>query len=85
MISTSSIKSQAKLFGFDLCGIAPAADLAELTFFEELLARGYSGEMAYLYRSAERGADVRRLLPFARSIVVTATVYNTDRPYSTEC
>lgn len=85
MISASSIKSQAKLLGFDLCGIAPAADLAELAFFEEWLARGYAGEMAYLHRSAERRADVRRLVPSARSVIVTGTVYNTDRPYSTEC
>ena len=41
--------------------------------------------MAYLARSAERRADVRRVLPSARSVIVTATVYNTDRPYSTEC
>ena len=36
-------------------------------------------------RSAERRADVRRVLPSARSVIVVAAVYNTDRPYSTEC
>ena len=41
--------------------------------------------MAYLHRSAERRADVRNVLPSARTVIVTATVYNTDRPYSTEC
>ena len=41
--------------------------------------------MAYLSRSAERRADVRQVLPSARSVVVTATLYNTRRPYSTEC
>jgi epoxyqueuosine reductase len=40
--------------------------------------------MAYLERSADRRADVRRVLPSARSVIVAATVYNTDRPYSTE-
>src|SRR6185295_3557819 len=38
--------------------------------------------MAYLPRSAERRADVRRVLPGARSVIMTATVYNTDTPYS---
>ena len=41
--------------------------------------------MAYLQRSAERRADVRRVLPSARTVIVTGTLYNTDRPYSTEC
>ena len=41
--------------------------------------------MAYLARSAERRADVRRVLPSARSVIVVAVVYNTNRPYSTEC
>ncbi len=40
--------------------------------------------MAYLHRTAERRADVRHVLPSARTVIVTATVYNTDRPYSTE-
>ena len=41
--------------------------------------------MAYLARSAERRSDVRRVLPSARSVIVVAVVYNTNRPYSTEC
>jgi len=40
--------------------------------------------MTYLERSAERRADVRRVVPSARSVIVTATLYNTDRPYSVE-
>jgi epoxyqueuosine reductase len=41
--------------------------------------------MAYLERSADRRADVRRVLPSARTVIVTGTIYNTNRPYSTEC
>ena len=84
-ISAASIKTQARHLGFDLCGIAPAADLPELSFFDDWLARGYAGEMAYLHRSAERRADVRRVQPSAKTVIVTGTVYNTDAPYSTEC
>ena len=81
----ADIKSQARALGFDACGIAPAADHAELKFYREWLDRGYAGEMAYLHRTAERRADVRNVVPSAQSVIVTATLYNTDRPYSTEC
>jgi epoxyqueuosine reductase len=40
--------------------------------------------MAYLSRTADRRADVRAVLPTARSVISLATVYNVDRPYSTE-
>ncbi len=80
----ADIKARARELGFDLCGIAPAADHPELHFFREWIDRGYAGEMAYLTRSADRRADVRHVVPSARSVIVTATVYNTARPYSTE-
>jgi epoxyqueuosine reductase len=79
------IKTRARELGFDLCGIAPAADHPELMFFREWLDRGYAGEMGYLARSADKRADVRAVLPSARTVIVLGTVYNTDRPYSTEC
>jgi epoxyqueuosine reductase len=84
-LTAFSIKLQARALGFDLCGIAPAADHPELAFYREWLARGYAGEMAYLHRSADRRADVRRVVPSAQTVIVTGTLYNTDRPYSTEC
>ena len=80
VVDARSVKAKAREVGFDACGIAPAADLPELGFFGEWLARGYAGTMAYLSRSANRRADVRRVLPSARTVIVTATVYNTDRP-----
>src|ERR1700681_250274 len=83
-LTSHDIKQKARDLGFDLCGIAPAADLPELTFFQTWLARGYAGEMAYLQRSAEQRAAVRRVLPSAQSVIVTGTIYNTDMPYSTE-
>jgi epoxyqueuosine reductase len=83
-LTAAQIKSRAQTLGFDACGIAPATDLPELGFFSEWLARGYAGSMAYLERSADRRADVRKVLPSARTVIVTATVYNTARPYSTE-
>ena len=84
-LTAATIKAKARELGFDLCGIAPASDHPELKFFREWLGRGYAGDMAYLNRSAARRADVRHVIPSARSVIVTATVYNTNRPYSTEC
>jgi epoxyqueuosine reductase len=83
-LTSAAIKAKARDVGFDLCGVAPAADLPELRFLPTWLARGYAGEMSYLERSAGRRADVRHVLPSAKSVIVTGTIYNTDRPYSTE-
>jgi epoxyqueuosine reductase len=85
LLASTDVKARARELGFDLCGIAPAADHPELTFYREWLARGYAGEMAYLHRTADGRADVRHVLPSARTVIVTGTLYNTDRPYSTEC
>jgi epoxyqueuosine reductase len=85
MITSAAIKSKAHELGFDACGIAAADAHPELGFFREWIARGYAAEMAYLERSADRRADVRSVLPSARTVIATATLYNTDRPYSTEC
>jgi len=83
-MTSADIKARARSLGFDACGIAPASAHPELAFFPEWLARGYAGSMTYLHRSADRRADARNVLPTARTVIATATVYNTDRPYSTE-
>jgi epoxyqueuosine reductase len=83
-LSSEAVKIAALRLGFDACGIASASDHPELKFFNEWLARGYAGSMAYLQRTASRRADVREVMPNAHSVIATATVYNTDRPYSTE-
>src|SRR5271169_2772160 len=72
----------ARSEGFDLCGIAPAAEFPELAHLEEWLERGHSGEMRYLH-------DARRQSPAsamqcARSVIVCALNYNTAFPDSIE-
>ena len=52
-------------------------DHAELRFLPEWLARGYAGELQYLHESATLRADVRAVVPGARSVVVLGTLYNT--------
>jgi epoxyqueuosine reductase len=83
-VTSAEIKARAAELGFDLCGVAPVKPFKELEFLPEWLDRGYAGEMQYLHRSADRRADVRAIMPSARSVISLGTVYNTDRPYSTE-
>jgi epoxyqueuosine reductase len=83
-LTTGVVKSEARAAGFDLCGVASAADFPELNFLTQWLARGYAGEMHYLQRTAERRANVRAVLPSAQSVISLGVVYNTDRPYSNQ-
>jgi len=78
VLAASLIKAKARQLGFDLCGIARADSFPELKFLDEWLARGYAGEMAWMLRSADRRADVRNVVPGARSVIVTGTVYATS-------
>jgi epoxyqueuosine reductase len=83
-LTSNAIKERARDLGFDLCGIAPAEAFPELSFFRQWLDRGYAGTMGYLPRSAERRSDVRKVVPSARTVIVTGTLYNGGQPYSTE-
>jgi len=40
--------------GFDLCGIAPAAEFPELARLDDWLERGHAGEMRYLHDERRR-------------------------------
>lgn len=77
-MNAEAVKRHAREIGFDLCGIAPVGDFAELKFLSEWIARGYAGEMVYMEKSAAVRADIRHFLPTARSVIVMGTVYNTE-------
>jgi epoxyqueuosine reductase len=82
------VKQAASQAGFDLAGIAPATDFAELKYFPEWIAAGHAGEMKYMEARDEAGrfkrASLQSAYPWARSVVVCAVNYNTAEPYSTE-
>ncbi|HVX39701.1 MAG TPA: tRNA epoxyqueuosine(34) reductase QueG [Gemmatimonadaceae bacterium] len=59
----SLIKAQAYGLGFDLVGITTLGPVETAPAFDEWIARGYAGEMAYLERGAAKRHDTR--LPFA--------------------
>jgi len=81
----AAIKARSLELGFDACGIAPPSDLPELDELPAWLARGYAGDMSFLASSQHLRKDARGALPSAKSVIVTATLYNTDQPFSTEC
>jgi len=73
---------------FDLAGVAPVREFAELEYFPQWLDAGHGGEMRYLEARDEHGnlkrASLRNSAPWARSVIVCARNYNTAHPYSTE-
>ena len=84
MLSVADIKEKSIELGFDLLGVAPAAGFPELQFLRKWIDQGYGADMHYMARTAEKRSDVRHVLPSAKSVIVTGTNYNVDRPYSTE-
>jgi epoxyqueuosine reductase len=84
----ASVMRAAMDAGFDLCGVAPATDAAELEYFPTWIADGRAGEMKYMEARDDRGdlkrASLARVAPWARSVVVCAINYNTENPYSTQ-
>jgi epoxyqueuosine reductase len=72
----------AREAGFDICGIAPAAEFPELAHMQEWLERGHAGEMRYLHDARRRSPA--KAMQDARSVIVCALDYNTAYPPSTE-
>jgi epoxyqueuosine reductase len=68
--------------GFDLCGIAPAAEFPELARLDDWLERGHAGEMRYLHDERRRSPTLA--MQSARSVIVCALNYNTAFPSSTD-
>ena len=77
VLTSGAIKERAREPGFDLCGTAPAADFPELEI-PAGVARPRRAEMEHMSKSVERRADIRNVLPSAKSVIVTGTLYNTQ-------
>ena len=82
------IKKAAHEAGFELAGIAAVRDFPELEHLSGWVAAGHAGEMKYMEARDEAGglkrASLRRVAPWARSVIVCAINYNTAEPYSTQ-
>jgi epoxyqueuosine reductase len=72
---TQRIKEKAYSLGFDLIGIAPAAQAPHAQAYYRWLANHYQAEMNWLARDPERRADPRQVVAGAQSVVVVGLSY----------
>jgi epoxyqueuosine reductase len=76
-LTRDAVIAQARVAGFDLCGIARAERHPRLSRLADWIADGHAGEMAYLADSLDERLDPRAVLPSARSVVSVGVIYNT--------
>ena len=85
---STAVKQAASHAGFELVGIAPVQEFAELKYFPRWVENGNAGEMRYMAARDESGrlkrSSLRNTAPWARSVVVCTINYNTAHAYSTE-
>ena len=75
-----SIRQRAKELGFDDCRFARADAPDSMKHFQNWVAEGKFGEMAWLEKNAERRIEPQKVLPKAKSVVVLAASYQTPAP-----
>ena len=88
------VETEARAAGFDVAGVAAVAEpesassVEDKRRFEEWIASGRAGEMAWLSRADANGvmlrSGVRVAMPWARSVVVCAMNYNAAMPRSVD-
>lgn len=71
----SALIAKARTLGFDDCRVAPALPAAHRNLYEQWIAEGKHGDMAWMARNIERRTDPRLVLPGARSVIVLAMNY----------
>ncbi len=77
MITNAFLSQAATRCQIDLIGVTDASPLAEHPTYLDWVVRGNAAGMAYLTdHRAHKRADVREILPTARSVIVVAVLYN---------
>ncbi|MFO0653756.1 MAG: QueG-associated DUF1730 domain-containing protein [Polyangia bacterium] len=74
--ATARVRAACAEVGLSIVGITQALALPDHELYLAWLAAGYAGELAYLHRDAADRADVRNLLPQARSVLTVALSYH---------
>ena len=69
------LKALAASLGFDDCRIASASRASHADAFQQWLADGCHGDMAWLARNPQRRCDPRDVLPGCRSVICLALNY----------
>lgn len=75
MAMETELRSLALELGFSDCRIAAALPAAHREIYEQWVADGKYGDMAWMARNTERRTDPRIVLPGAKSMVVFALNY----------
>ncbi|MGH7222663.1 MAG: tRNA epoxyqueuosine(34) reductase QueG [Gemmataceae bacterium] len=73
------LKQQAHALGFELVGIAPAAESDGFDRLRDWLARGFAGTMEYMRRHGDARRHPSSILPEVRSVVMVAMNYRPRR------
>jgi epoxyqueuosine reductase len=79
---TAGIREEASRLGFLKLGIAPAGPLPDGERFMQWLGEGRHGAIGYLERQAPKRLNPALVLKGARSILILAQNYYSDRPPS---
>ncbi|MCI0681587.1 MAG: tRNA epoxyqueuosine(34) reductase QueG [Gemmataceae bacterium] len=78
------LKIQARSLGFELAGIAAAAQADGFDQFQDWLARDFAGDMSYLRRLAPARRHPAAILPDVRSVVMLGLNYYGAAPSAGE-
>jgi epoxyqueuosine reductase len=71
----AAISQRAQELGFDDCRVTRAAPPQSAPQFQQWLAEGQHGEMAYLERNAHKRVDPQKVMPGAKSVITLAVSY----------
>ncbi|MBU4200988.1 MAG: tRNA epoxyqueuosine(34) reductase QueG [Verrucomicrobia bacterium] len=71
----SFIQEEAQRLGFAVAGFASVGPIQTFDRFQEWLARGYAGDMAYLARNEVLRSHPSLLAPYVKSVIVAAARY----------
>ena len=79
--SREAFLGAARRAGFQLAGVARAGPVGDFPMYQQWVADGFAGRLGYLTdRRGTLRADVRRLMPEARSVVCVGLLYHTAGP-----
>jgi epoxyqueuosine reductase len=82
---TAIVKSEAKILGFDYCGISVAGFLEEeAPRLEDWLNKNRNGEMGYMANHFDMRLDPTKLVPGAKSVISLLLNYYTDEKQKDE-
>jgi epoxyqueuosine reductase len=71
-----SLRHHALELGFDACGFTTAEPPASILHYERWLGEGRHGDLAYLERGLPKRADLNRILPGIKSVIVLAAAHS---------